>query len=196
MSQGPPSPYQQSGPHWTPEPPGQPQMGPVTTKFAKVDPGPSQTFGWLGFGMSVIGSVMVLVSYTALTWVRVGSYAFPDLHQAINQDQLINSLNSDVALVHPVAKAYFSWLGWAILVLVAVCAVLAATPALSGPFRVITPLLAAAAIALTLVAIDITNEYGYKSWIKDSGVGFYLAMVGFLLVGIGSALGTSRERRY
>ncbi len=175
---------------WSPEPqPGQPPMGPVTTKFARLDPGPSQTFGWLGFGMSVIGSVMVLVSYSALIWIGAGNYTFPDLRQRIT------AIDSDV-LVHPVAKTYFSWLGWAILALVAVCAILAATPALSGPFRILAPLLAVAAIALTLVAIDITNQRAYGVWFRDARAGFYLALVGFVLVAIGSALGPGRERRY
>lgn len=166
-------------------------MGPVTTKFAKVDPGPSQTFGWTGFSISALGLVFVLVSFTAITWFRDGNLKFRDVHSVI-----ATISDSGIAQVHPVAKIYFGWLGWLVLFVVAVCAVLAATPSVSGPFRVITPLLAAGAIAVTLVAVDITSGNGYHFWISGARAGFYLALVGFLLAGVGATLGTRRERRY
>jgi hypothetical protein len=165
-------------------------MGPVTTKFAKVDPGPSQTFGWLGFGISGVGIVLVLVSFTAVIWERDGHFKFADLRHLVDRLE-----TSPLTHVYPVAKAYFTWLAWVLLIVAAVCAVLAATPAISAPFRVITPLVAVAGIALTFIAIDIFAGPGYSTWIKSARPGFYLAVIGFLLVGVGSALGTNREHR-
>ena len=166
-------------------------MGPVTTKFAKVDPGPSETFGWTGFSISAVGVVFTLVSFTAIAWLRDGNLKFRDVRSVITTIS-----DSGIAQVHPVAKIYFSWLAWLALFVVAVCAVLASTPAISGPFRVITPILAAGAIATTLVAVDITTGNGYRFWIADARVGFYMALVGFLLIGVGATLGTGRERRF
>jgi hypothetical protein len=185
MSEAPPPPFPGA-----PEPPGPRQMGPVTTKFAKVDPGPSQTFGWTGFSISAVGVVFVLVSFTAIAWLRDGNLKFRDVHSVITTID-----DSGIAQVHPLAKIYFSWLAWLALLVVALGAVLAATPSVSGPFRVLTPLLAAGAIAVTLVAVDITSGNGYHFWISDARVGFYMALVGFLLAGIGATLGTGHERR-
>lgn len=165
-------------------------MGPVTTKFAKVDPGPSETFGWTGFSISAVGLVFTIVSFTAIAWMRDGNLKFRDVHSVITTIS-----DSGIAQVHPVAKIYFTWLGWLALLVLAVCAVLSATPSISGPFRVITPILAAGAIAITLIAINITTGNGYRFWIADARVGFYMALVGFLLTGIGATLGTGREHR-
>jgi hypothetical protein len=166
-------------------------MGPVTTKFARVDPGPSQTFGWTAFGVSAVGIVLVLVSFTALVWERQARLKFVDLRNLIDRIKVVGKPQ-----LHPLATAYFSWLAWLLLFAVALCAVLAATPTISGPFRVITPLVAAAAIALTFVAIDVTYGVPYRDSIKDTRAGFYLAIAGFLIAGVGATLGTRRERQF
>jgi hypothetical protein len=174
-----------------------PPMGPVTTQFARLDPGPSQKFGITSFVLTLIGTVLTVLSFTAVNWFDgPASSKFSRIHQVINA-AVANGIGSP-----PIARAYFSWLGWVLLAAAIVVALLAATPAIGGPFRIAGVVVAVAAVALTFVAIKVfkdaavlnTEFRSYGSYLKHARRGFYLAVTGFVLIGIGAALGPSRER--
>jgi hypothetical protein len=165
-------------------------MGPVTTKFAKIDPGPSQTFGTAGALLALLGTVLVAVALTAANW-------FNDSHtRPSNFRATFDALES--AAAQP-AKAYFTWLGWVLLAAALLAALIAVVPTIGTAFRVIAPLLAVAAIVLTFLAIKLTRSVDiagfptYGDYLKHARLGFYLAVVGFALIGAGGAIGPRRK---
>ena len=62
------------------------------------------------------------------------------------------------------------------------------SPALRA-LRVLGVVTAFAAAGLSFLAIQLTDSRGYVDWLKDARIGFYLAVVGFVLIGIGAAIG-------
>jgi hypothetical protein len=185
-----PSPEQQPG-YPAPFGYGQPAaMGPETTRMARLDPGPGLAFGVLGTVIAAVGAVLVVLSFTVLDWLTRGSE--PDSHFRT----IRRVLSRDAVPAAGPAKLYFSWLGWALLVAVVVFALLANLPSpLTNAFRVIGALGAAAAIAVTFVAIKLADGPAYSEYLKHARIGFYVAVGGFLLVGIGALVGPARERR-
>jgi hypothetical protein len=166
---------------------GQPEMGPMTTRFAMVDPGPSSSFGLVGAGIAALGLVLGLVSFLALDWVSGanGSGTFSDLHELI--DQLgSDALPGDTAM-------YFSWLGWVLLIGATVLAFLACLPGpVSVALRVLGFLAGLAGIGLTIWAIKGSDDWGQV--FDDKGAGFYLALAAFLLIAVGALIGPRRSR--
>jgi hypothetical protein len=170
---------------------GQPAaMGPETTRMARLDPGPSLAFGVLGTVIAAVGAVLVVLAFTMLDWLTRGSEAdshFRTIHRVLTRDAVPAA---------GTAKLYFSWLGWALLVAVVVFALLANLPSpLTNAFRVIGALGAAAAIAVTFVAIKLADGPAYSEYLKHARIGFYVAVGGFLLIGIGALVGPAHDRR-
>lgn len=173
-------------------------MGPVTTQFARVDPGPSQKFGTLSFILTLIGTVATVVAFTGLDWFNGSkSSTYHQIHNIIT----IGEANGVGATA--IAKVYFSWLGWLLLALTIMMALLAATPTIGGPFRILGVVAAVVSVVLTFVAIKIfkadtllgLNLSTYSEYLKNARAGFYTAVLGFVLIGIAAAIGPSREQR-
>lgn len=167
-------------------------MGPVTTQFARLDPGPSRKFGILGALLTAAGALLIVLAFTVIDWFKgpSGTTRPGDLHRILSH---AGNLSEGLS------KAYFSWLGWALLALAVLTALIAAAPTLGGPFRIIGPVVAAAAIAVTFVGIQlfrssVVNGTGvsYSTYLNNARVGFYLTLAGFVLIGIGAALGPRR----
>jgi hypothetical protein len=178
---------------------GQPPMGPVTTRMARLDPGPSQRFGVVSAVLTALGALLVILAFTALDWYGDGGVSgskskFSDIHR---------SLDLVGGFAQGPAKLYFSWLGWALLAAAAVSALLAALPTAGTPFRVVGVVIAVAGIVATFLAIQllknsdaVTGAYrGYSTWLKHARIGFYVAVAGFVLMAVGAATGPSRTRR-
>ncbi|PZS17515.1 MAG: hypothetical protein DLM57_08340, partial [Pseudonocardiales bacterium] len=171
----------------------QPAMGPITTRMARIDPGPSQSFGMVGALIAALGAILVIVAFTAVDWFKKGSGShshFSDIHRALDQGK---------GFAAGPAKLYFAWLGWTLLVAVVIVALLANLPSpAAAALRILGSLLALAAIALSFLAISLAKSglHGpaYTTYLKDARLGFYLAVGGFLLAGIGAAIGPMRRR--
>ncbi len=195
----PPPPYGQQPPY-PPQPYGQPPyaqppMGPVTTQFARLDPGPSQTFGALAAVLTGIGAVLAVLAFTILNWFEGNpSSHFQDVKTALSE---AHALHADSG----VARLYFDWLAWALLAVAAISALLAATPAIGGPFRIIGVVVALAGVVVTFLAIKLVNgsltvngASTYVDYLKHARIAFYAAVAGFLLIAIGAALGPRNKR--
>jgi hypothetical protein len=64
----------------------------------------------------------------------------------------------------------------------------------SGPLRALGGIVGAAGVAFTFLAIDFNvTGASYGDYIKDARVGFYFAVAGFLLAGIGALIGPQRR---
>lgn len=169
-------------------------MGPITRRMARLDPGPSQSFGLLGAAFAAAGALLLILALTAVNWFTTAGLG------STHAGDLKKILQSGTGAVG-IAKAYFAWLGWALVVAVVVLAILANLPwPLARIFRVIGAIVAALGIALTFLAIRLTSTTGansptYGDYLDHARMGFYLAIAGFLLVGIGCVIGPSRTRR-
>jgi hypothetical protein len=143
--------------------------------------------GVVGLGITVAGAVLVTIAFTALDWLKVGGNStFGRIHGRL---EIIGPLAAGVA------KAYFSWLGWLTFGVVVAVAVLAKLPV---PFpAVLRPLgvvLAVVAIGLTFGSIKLvtTSVPSYADTLRNQSLGFYLAIGGFLVVGVGALIGPRR----
>jgi hypothetical protein len=168
-------------------PSGQPpEMGPATTKFAKIDPGPSQRFGVLSALLTLVGAVLLGLALTATDWFKGGGSHFGQVNDALES---IGDLSTGVA------NAYFGWLGWMLAVAAVLTALLAAVPTVGAPLRWASPLLCVAAIAVTFLAIKLQHlsEPAYSQYLKNARLGFWFAVAGFALVGLGAAIGPRRR---
>jgi hypothetical protein len=143
-------------------------------------------FGVVGTTLAGIGGVLLIVALTAVNWFSQNgvSLSFSEVHDRV-------SANS--AAASGMASAYFSWLAWTLTIVGLIVAVAANLPSpASGPLRALGAVLAAAAIAFTFLAIRLYTGNSYSDYISHASVGFYLAVVGFLLIGIGALIGPKR----
>lgn len=166
------------------------EMGPMTTRFAMVDPGPSERFGIVGAVLAAVGAVLLIVSFTAASWFDTNGLAsFNRVHQALG---IAGSLGRASGL----ATAYFSWLAWVLLVAGVLLALLALAPnPLSGVLRITGALVGLLGVALTFGAIQLAPGTGYRDWLGHVSAGFWLAVAGFALVAVAAALGPRRAAR-
>jgi hypothetical protein len=175
--------YAQQQPYGQQEPYGQQQYGYGQQQYAQ--PGAferSRSYGIVGTVLTLLGGIAVLVSFTALDWY--GNGTFSDIRSSL----------SDNANANGFAKVYFGWLGWVALIIVVVAGVLASfpTPALRI-CRIIGIVVGIAMSGLTFLAIDFSgNSTGYSDYLKNAQIGFYFAVAGFLLAGIGAGIGPRR----
>jgi hypothetical protein len=142
----------------------------------------SRSYGIVGTVLTLLGGIAVLVSFTALDWYR-GS-TFSDLRSATD-----NNPNAE-----GFATAYFGWLGWVALIVVVVAGVLASLPTpVLRICRIIGIVVGVAMAGLTFLAIDFSGDStGYSNYLKHAQIGFYFAVAGFLIAGIGAGVGPRR----
>lgn len=179
-----PAPGEQA-PYGAPQPYGPPGARYSAVANAYGEPvGSGAKFGVAGATLAGVGAVLLVLSFTALQWFSkfgVGTGTFGDVHDA---------LGAGAGQAAGLADAYFSWLAWTLGVVAVVVAILANLPsAAAGPLRALGAVLAAAAIAVTFFALRLGDSAAYSDYLKHARIGFYFALLGFLLVGIGALVG-------
>ena len=148
--------------------------------------GSGAKFGVVGVTLVGIGAVLLIIAFTAVNWYKATrDTGFGDISDALDRT------NSAAG----VASAYFGWLAWLLLVALVIVGVVANLPSpASGPLRALGGILAAAAIALTFFAVKLDDSLSMSDYLKNARVGFYLALAGFLIAGIGALIGPTRTR--
>lgn len=143
------------------------------------------TIGVVGIIIAVIGIAAVVVAFVALKWIEGGA-KFSDLHDLFSHPSPGGNGLSD---------AYFSWLAWALLVAVGLVALAANLPTPVSPaLRVLGLVLGIGAAVVTLFAIKITSDGpGLGEYLKHADPGFWVAMAGFVVAGIGAVIGPQRR---
>jgi hypothetical protein len=141
-----------------------------------------------GLAVTLAGAVLVLLALTTLDWLSVrGDSTFAQISARLH---VMGPYASGLAI------AYFNWLGWVAFGVVLAVAVLAALPtAHPAVLRVAGLLLGVAAAALTIwsVKLSATSVPSLGDTLSSQRAGFYAAVVGFVLMGVGAALGPSRR---
>jgi hypothetical protein len=158
--------------------------------MAATDPRPARSIGVAGIALLLAGVVLLLVSFTAVDWYpgstgpsAVAHIGFTDLHH-------LTAASRSVAI----AKAYFGWLAWVLLILVIVVGFAAnvPTPAANG-LRVAGFALGLAGAVLTYLALDrLASWAGSRSAFDHAQTGVWLAIGGYVVAGLGAVVGPRR----
>jgi hypothetical protein len=140
----------------------------------------NEEFGIVGMVFALLGGVLLIVCFTALDWFK-GSTSFGDIGDYIDRSP---------GAATGFATAYFGWFAWVFFVVALLSAIGSSfpSPALRA-LRVLGVVTAFAAAGLSFLAIQVSDNRSYVDWLKDARIGFYLAVVGFILIGIGAAIG-------
>ncbi|MGI8677303.1 MAG: hypothetical protein ACR2LX_01165 [Jatrophihabitans sp.] len=165
-----------------PRPPTQPPLvGPSQTGERP------QSFGWLGAIAIIVGAVLLLVAFFGVEWFdAAGTNDFAHLRSGVGD-------NVSAAII---AKLYFGGLAWILAAVGFVLALLACVPsAASLGLRVFGAVAGFGGVALTLLSVRLYTSpavatYGF--FLERVKSGFYVAALGFLLVGVGAMIGPRR----
>lgn len=147
--------------------------------------------GYPGIALVLCGAVLVLVSFTAVNWYAgshgadaVSDIGFRDLHQNLSAFHAPGA-----------ATTYFGWIAWTVLILALICGFAANLPtAHANGLRVAGLALGLVGFAWTYYAlaqyIQGLKDRGVDAGVFDNaGAGIYLALVGYLLLALGAAIG-------
>ena len=148
----------------------------------------TRTIGVPGILLSVSGAVLVLLSLTTLTWYggrshgadSVGAITFSTLHRLT---QVVPGESTS-------ARWYFSWLAWTLL-LIGIALGFAAnlpTPA-ATVLRIAGLLTGLAGVAITYYALHQLFGSTGSHVFDNADAGVYVAMAGYLIIGLGAAAG-------
>jgi hypothetical protein len=143
----------------------------------------------VGFGavLASCGLIAVMLAFTTLAWFDKASAKFPEIHARLSdRSRYYNGW----------AQAYFGWLGWLLVAAVFLLACIANTSVRWSRWsRVAGAVLAAAAIGLTFRALNlfINSVPTYSDYLGHARSGFYTALAGFLVMGVGAAIGRPRR---
>lgn len=172
--------------------------------------------GATGLVVAASGAVLVLLAFTLLDWFRSGSNSpffrsagtstFGDISggfDGFRQRVAALSPGSGNEVHFGVADVYFGWLGWLLFALCC-CATTAALASSARVVGVVGLLLGLGAAAVTVWALNLVTFSGHLAqmtidaptfwgYLKHSAVGAWLAIIGFVLLGVGAALGTRRD---
>ncbi len=143
-------------------------------------------YGFVGMVTALIGVIALIVSFLGLNWISVSgtTVKFSDLH----------TLASDSS-VPEVSHLYFGWLGWTLAIVGVIVALIANCPTpVHGGMRALGLLIGVAGAVLTFFALDSGSDTSLSDVLKDAGVGFWVAIGGFVLIAIGAATGPRHVR--
>lgn len=195
------------GPRWVWVPPWPWLRGP-----AAADRGPRRgdhhrrgrdgtRIGVVGVGLVSAGAIALILSFTTLEW-RHRPAAHGDTVTRIDFSALRRNLEHFPAGGKPAASiAYFSWLCWVLLIALIIVGFAANLPSRgSDGLRLTGFFLGLVGAAFTYYALsryaEATHDlFGTSSGALDNAdLGIWFALAGYLLAGLGSALGPMAAR--
>ena len=140
----------------------------------------------LGIVLVTLGVVLILISFTALHWYAAssqvdsaGDAGFADLHRLATVSG------------RGLARAYFGWFAWLLILAVIVLGFLANVPSAAALWlRVAGVLLGLAGAGATYAALHGVVPGGNVFHNADAGI--WLAMIGYVIAGAGAAVGPPR----
>ncbi|HJQ41960.1 MAG TPA: hypothetical protein VJ831_02650 [Jatrophihabitantaceae bacterium] len=149
----------------------------------------SSRIGVYGLTLMFIAAVFLVLSFTALSWYRVDTpgissasfrFSFSKLHDVVGDNSLLPSST----------RAYFGWLAWTLAPVLIVVGVLANLPSRFAPgLRLLGLLVGAFGVSMTYFSFDKLNGGHHLDHARP---GVWLALIGFAVGAVGSALGPPR----
>lgn len=164
------------------QPPQDPRRGHADTTANPFGAASDQAFGIVSTVLALLGGILGIVALTGLEWFKGG----------VDFSQAGSNFSGDPNETG-FASAYFGWLAWTALIVAVIAGVMASfpSPALRA-FRVIGVVIAFAMAGLSFLALEIDSNTSYTTVLKNTRIGFYLLVIAYILVGIGSAIGPRR----
>ena len=152
------------------------------------------------YALTITGTIISLASLAGMSWFSVTG---PNIISS-SQDDAPTTRGSNVAIVSSHVGSERSWLIWLIFAVCVMSAGIAGLPksGLPAAARVVAPTLAvllcldavASAILFPHVLLNIGSSGLPSGTVVTLHAGFWLALVGFILIGLGSALGSRSTR--
>jgi hypothetical protein len=192
MTYVPPPPYARppdGGQPW-PTPPGYypPGSAPGYAVAAPPPPRPVLGFGVLSAALAGFGALLLTADLLILPWYS--------LDGGLTTSDVRGRLGGFGAVANELSVAYFTWLGWLLVIVALGCALAAALPiaGLSLAFRIAGPIVAGFAALFTVGAAQlIDTTYGDDTYYLDHvSTGFWFALFGFACIGAGAIIGPRR----
>jgi hypothetical protein len=139
---------------------------------------PAKSYGIAGAVLAVLGAAALAVAFTVPDWLDTNG--FSRIRRALGH----------AAWAAGFSKAYFTWLAFALAALAFVLALAANAPtAASGLLRLLGLLAGLAGAGLTFLAIRVNPHVAYSQYLHHVRAGFWVAVGGFLGVGVGAVVG-------
>ena len=140
----------------------------------------------IGAAVGGVGAILLFSALLALPWFSVTG--------GLNAADVRSLLDDRADLANGLSVAYFSWFGWVLLLISAACASLAIWPSyrISTAFRIAGPIVTGFAVLLTLGACELTDSrfnVDDTYYFRHLSVGFWCALIGFVLLGIACIVG-------
>jgi hypothetical protein len=172
--------YPQGSPNW---PPRSPQSYGPPPGYPPPPPPKRGRFGFVGGGISLIGAVMVALSFVALPWFSSAGIdvSFSDLRDL-----------ADVPGAPGLTKAYFGWLGLSLFVAVVAVALAACCP-IPGSRAARSAGLTLGITAASLTVMALKGDGSLSKVFDNASIGVWAAIVGFVTAGLGAAIGQGRR---
>ena len=162
---------------------GRPGYSPTAGAYG-APVGSGAKFGVVGVVFVGVGAILLIIAFTALNWGKTDGTSFSNLHRALDRVTGLSGLST----------AYFGWLAWTLTIVLIVVGIAANLPSpASGPLRALGGIVGAAGIAFTFLAINFGGGISYGETLKGARFGFWFAVAGFLLAGIGALIGPQRR---
>ncbi len=140
--------------------------------------------------MAGIATIVLVISFALLGWFTGG----------LNTGQLADALAGEGGNAAPFAKLFYGGLGWAMVVLAVLAAIVAHLPARASVpaavrrhIQLIRLVLAVLGLVATFGSVELTSGGSYSYFLGEARGGFWVAVVGFVLLAV-SALGTRLDR--
>ena len=168
-------------------------------------------------GLVGLGLISLILAFTTFSWYRQGGGSifdnflrdstFSHIHRTVDVYSAANESGPYVSL--GVTKVYYDWLAWTLFAVCAAAGLLATLPLRHGSSvaRLVGSAIGVVGFGLTLWAVrlfgyhntDLQDYFGapspsYGSWLAQMNIGAYGALLGFVLVTIGSILGLRGAR--
>jgi hypothetical protein len=158
---------------WSPPPPA----------YGGYGSAPRRTFGVIGAILAIVGGAALVVGFTAVAWYSAGGRDIK--YQALHDAMQLPGADS-------FGKLYFTWLGWALIAASVVIALLANVPTgAAATLRLLGLVVGIGSAVVTIFALK-TGIGSFADVFKHTAVGLYLVLAGFVVAGIGAAVGPRR----
>lgn len=148
--------------------------------------------GYPGIALMIAGSVMLLAAFTVVNWYPGSRGADSEADITFKKLHALAGSGGTPAI----SQMYFNWLCWALLILAIVVAMAANFPSVATEsLRIFGFALGLTGAAITYLVLEQPHRGTTGSAFDHAQYGVWLALAGFLVIGLGAALGPLSEQQ-